>query len=263
MGYPWPCARPLQNATLTGPAPPRETPQLVSSMPLDINPASRHPCVDAGVCTRLRGAGGRAQAAACRQVGRLGLVGGVIAALLYHHLPRGRVPPSHLRFPPIIFVLGLDEPPSCSSHSVRSGHCSACSHRPGGCCRWHSNNAQRSLLASSLAQEKLTCILQSLDSMRDLHADTRAQMPRRVMRTRLHDWHLAMQQTVDAVLHPVRDPVRALAHLNHQRKRRRRDALQHRLLCAARARLVITCARSEVRRKRDSMDSLDCPCWTL
>ena len=91
------------------------------------------------------------------------------------------------------------------------------------------------------------------------------QMPGRVRVTRLHDWHLAMQQAVDAVLHPVRDPVRALAHLDHQRERRRRNALQHRLLCAARARLVIACAASEVRRERDSMDSLALhrPGWTL
>lgn len=97
--------------------------------------------------------------------------------------------------------------------------------------------------------------LAKLGNMRDLHGESRGKMPRRVVRTRLHDRHLAMQQTVDAVLYPVRDPVRTLAHLDHQRERRRRNALQHRLLCAARARLVIACARSTVRRENCSMDS--------
>lgn len=57
----------------------------------------------------------------------------------------------------------------------------------------------------------------------------------------LHDGHLARQQAVHRVLHPVRDPVRALPHLNHEREGGRRLALQHALLGAARPSLVIAC----------------------
>mmetsp|Transcript_10904 Transcript_10904/g.32684 ORF Transcript_10904/g.32684 Transcript_10904/m.32684 type:complete len:323 (-) Transcript_10904:435-1403(-) len=49
-----------------------------------------------------------------------------------------------------------------------------------------------------------------------------------------------MQQGIHAVLRPVRHPRRPLPHLNHQRERGRRLALQHALLGSPRPRLLIT-----------------------
>ena len=57
----------------------------------------------------------------------------------------------------------------------------------------------------------------------------------------LHDGDLGVQEAVDGVLHPVRDPVGSLPHLDHQRERRWSLPLQHTLLCPPRPRLLITC----------------------